>query len=166
MPRSLKMREKQKNGLVETVKRFFDDSVKNIERSKWMNKSRNCSSRVEHKKRIILNALQCIHFVFILLCFNPSFSCYMNIKIIFWKAGIFMPYICHIVTKNEKRFNWVVIWFREKFRCLGKITKICSLKKPLLYCLGFIYAGCYKIVQMFFQLFLSYFQCAKLLLLL
>ena len=34
MPWCLKMREKQKNGLVETVKRFFDDSVKNIERSK------------------------------------------------------------------------------------------------------------------------------------
>ena len=34
MPRSLKMREKRKNGLVETVKRFFDDSVKNVEKSK------------------------------------------------------------------------------------------------------------------------------------
>ena len=29
--------EKAKNGLVETVKKFFDDFVKNIERSKWMN---------------------------------------------------------------------------------------------------------------------------------
>ena len=129
MPRSLKMREKRKNGLVETVKRFFDDSVKNVEKSKWMNKSRNYSSRVEHKKWIILNALQCIHSVFIFLCLNASFWCYMNIKIIFWKAGIFMPYICYIVTKTEKRFNWIVVWFSEKFRCWGKITKIWSLKK-------------------------------------
>ena len=95
MPWCLKMREKQKNGLGETVKRFFDDSVKNIERNKWMNKSRNCSPRVEHNKRIILDALQRIHF-------NISFWCYMNSKIIFWKAGIFMLYICYIVINMKK----------------------------------------------------------------
>ena len=85
----------KKNGLVETVKRFFDDSVKNIDWSTWMNNSRNCPSRVEHTKRIILNALQRIHF-------KTIFWCYMNFKIIFWKAGIFMLYICYIFVNMKK----------------------------------------------------------------
>ena len=49
------MRKKQKNGLVETVKKFFDDSIKNVERSKGMNKSRNCSPKVEHKNGLFSN---------------------------------------------------------------------------------------------------------------
>ena len=159
--RSLKMREKQKNWL---VKRFFDDSVKNIERSKWMN-------AIALRELNIKNGLfstQFNAFISFLYCYVSTqvFHVIWISRLSFEKQESLLPYICHIVTINEKRFNWVVIWFSEKFRCLGKITKICSLKKPLLYCLGFIYAGCYKIVQIFFQLFLSYFQCAKLLLLL
>ena len=118
MPWCLKMREKQKNGLVETVKRCFDDSAKNIDWSTWMNKSRNCSSRVEHTKRIILNAFQRVHF-------ETIFWCYMNFKIIFWKAGVFMLYICYTVVNMKKdKLNCQFDLVRNFDACVESLFKM------------------------------------------
>ena len=87
-----------------------------------MNKSRNCSLRAEHKNRIILNALQRIHF-------NTSFWCYMNFKIIFLKSMNLYAFIYAIVSQIMKRYKLnCKVELVKKIRYLGKITKIWSWK--------------------------------------
>ena len=82
---------------------FFDDSVKNVCRSKWMSKSQNFYSKAEHTQK----RLYSMQFN----AFKLRFWYYMSFKIIFWKA-------------------WI-----------------------LLFCLGFIYGGCNKMVECTFNFF-------------
>ena len=111
-----------------------------------MNKSRNSSSRAEHKNELFSTEFKAFKFWIFLY--------YMRFKIIFWREWVFMLYLYDIDTKYEKRISWIVsLNCEKKFWYLGKKTKSGNKNKLLLFCLGFIYTGCNKMIGIYFQLF-------------